>query len=120
MIVGRIPSNGAPSRANARVPTAWSAGTGYSIWAYDEALNLRWGQDAHETWRHPQPRQRSGRPADAGRAGRHVGQKSRTSGVRRAAVRWAGGIVEGVTGDTRDEITFVHDGVIYIVTQHSP
>lgn len=29
-------------------------------------------------------------------------------------------IVEGVTGDARDEITFVHDGVIYIVTQHSP
>ena len=50
MIVGRIPSNGAPSRANARVPTAWSAGTGYSIWACDEALNLCWGQDAHETW----------------------------------------------------------------------
>ena len=26
------------------------AGTGYSIWAYDEALNLRWRQDAHESW----------------------------------------------------------------------
>ena len=25
-------------------------GTGSSIWAYDEALNLRWDQDAHETW----------------------------------------------------------------------
>ena len=25
-------------------------GTGYSIWAYDEALNLRWLRDAHETW----------------------------------------------------------------------
>ena len=23
-----------------------------------------------------------------------------------------------MTGDARDEITFVHDGVIYIVTQH--
>ena len=120
MIVGFIPSDGA-SRANTRVPIAWSAGTGYAIWACDEALNLRWGQDAHEdVARHPQPRQRSGRPADAGRAGRRVGQKSRTPGVRRAAARWAGGIVEGVTGDARDEITFVHDGVIYIVTQHSP
>ena len=120
MIVGRIPSNGAPSRANARVPTAWSAGTGYSIWAYDEALNLRWGQDAHETWygilnlvTGQGDRLTRAEPDD-------VGQKSRTSGVRRAAARWAGGIVEGVTGDTRDEITFVHDGVIYIVTQHSP
>ena len=26
------------------------AGTGYSIWAYDEELNLRWRQDAHESW----------------------------------------------------------------------
>ena len=26
------------------------AGTGYSIWAYDETLNLRWRQDAHESW----------------------------------------------------------------------
>ena len=25
-----------------------------------------------------------------------------------------------MTGDARDEITFVHDVVIYIVTQHSP
>ena len=25
-------------------------GTGFSIWAYDEALNLRWRQDAHESW----------------------------------------------------------------------
>ena len=49
-----------------------------------------------------------------------MGQKSRTSGVRRAAARWAGGIVEGVTGDARDEITFVHEGAIYIVTQDRP
>ena len=27
-----------------------SAGTGYSMWAYDESLKLRWCQDAHETW----------------------------------------------------------------------
>ena len=26
------------------------AGTGYSIWAYDEQLNLRWRQDAHDSW----------------------------------------------------------------------
>jgi hypothetical protein len=26
------------------------AGTGYSIWAYDERLNLRWRQDAHRAW----------------------------------------------------------------------
>ena len=26
------------------------AGTGYSIWAYDDQLNLRWRQDAHESW----------------------------------------------------------------------
>ena len=25
-------------------------GSGYSIWAYDEHLNLRWRQDAHDTW----------------------------------------------------------------------
>ena len=27
-----------------------SSATGFSIWAYDEALNLRWRQDAHESW----------------------------------------------------------------------
>jgi hypothetical protein len=26
------------------------SGTGFSIWAYDEHLSLRWRQDAHETW----------------------------------------------------------------------
>ena len=26
------------------------AGTGYSIWAYDDQLNLRWRQDAHDSW----------------------------------------------------------------------
>lgn len=26
------------------------AGTGYSIWAFDENLNLRWRQDAHGAW----------------------------------------------------------------------
>jgi len=26
------------------------AGTGYSIWAFDEKLNLRWRQDAHNAW----------------------------------------------------------------------
>ena len=26
------------------------AGTGYSLWAYDDKLNLRWRQDAHETF----------------------------------------------------------------------
>lgn len=33
---------------------------------------------------------------------------------------WAPGIVEDVTGDARDEITYVHDGAIYIVTQDTP
>ncbi len=27
-----------------------SAGTGYSIWAFDETLTLRWRQDAHNAW----------------------------------------------------------------------
>ena len=27
-----------------------SAASGFSIWAYDEKLNLRWQQDAHESW----------------------------------------------------------------------
>ncbi len=31
-----------------------------------------------------------------------------------------GGIVEDVCGDARDEITFVHDGSLYIVTQDTP
>jgi hypothetical protein len=26
------------------------AASGFSLWAYDEHLNLRWRQDAHETW----------------------------------------------------------------------
>ncbi len=33
---------------------------------------------------------------------------------------WAGGVVEDVVGDSRDEITYVHDGAIYIVTQDAP
>ena len=32
----------------------------------------------------------------------------------------SGGIVEHVTGDARDEITYVHEGAIYIVTQDTP
>lgn len=31
-----------------------------------------------------------------------------------------GGIVEDVCGDARDEITYVHEGVVYIVTQDAP
>jgi hypothetical protein len=31
-----------------------------------------------------------------------------------------GGIVEDVAGDARDEITYVHDGALYIVTQDAP
>ena len=30
-----------------------------------------------------------------------------------------GGIVEDVCGDPRDEITYVHDGAVYIITQES-
>ena len=30
--------------------TGDGSGTGYSIWAYDENLNLRWRQDAHGAW----------------------------------------------------------------------
>jgi hypothetical protein len=33
---------------------------------------------------------------------------------------WAGGVVEDVVGDSRDEITYVHDGAIYIVSQDAP
>jgi len=33
---------------------------------------------------------------------------------------WQGGIVQDVIGDARDEITYVHDGAIYIVTQSTP
>ena len=32
-------------------------------------------------------------------------------------LEWGGGIVEDVVGDSRDEITFVHEGSVYIVTQ---
>lgn len=34
--------------------------------------------------------------------------------------KWAGGTVENVVGDARDEITYVHEGQIYIVTQDAP
>ena len=33
---------------------------------------------------------------------------------------WGGGIVEDVIGDARDEISYVHDGALYIVTQDRP
>ena len=33
---------------------------------------------------------------------------------------WGSGVVEDVVGDARDEITYVHDGAIYIVTQDRP
>ena len=35
-------------------------------------------------------------------------------------LEWGTGIVEDVIGDARDEITYVHDGAIYIVTQDRP
>ena len=35
-------------------------------------------------------------------------------------LEWGAGIVEDVIGDARDEITYVHDGAIYIVTQDQP
>ncbi len=35
-------------------------------------------------------------------------------------LEWGAGIVEDVVGDARDEITYLHDGAIYIVTQDSP
>ena len=40
--------------------------------------------------------------------------------MRRAAVHLGRSTVEDLTGDARDEITFIHDGAIYIVTQDSP
>ena len=35
-------------------------------------------------------------------------------------VEWGGGTVEDVVGDARDEIVYVHEGAIYIVTQDRP
>ncbi len=33
---------------------------------------------------------------------------------------WGGGVVEDVVGDARDEIVYMHEGAIYIVTQDQP
>jgi len=33
---------------------------------------------------------------------------------------WKPGLVEDVCGDARDEITYVHEGTVYIVTQDTP
>ena len=33
---------------------------------------------------------------------------------------WSGGVVEDVVGDPRDEITYVYEGAIYILTQDTP
>jgi hypothetical protein len=35
-------------------------------------------------------------------------------------ITWGGGVVEDVIGDARDEITYVHEGAVYIITQDTP